>query len=144
MDEDDCSNTDIEATMKLILNTAIKNHCSQMDMPKNVIIISDMQFDSSNSYYRMNWNETLFESISKEYEKYGYKLPKICFWNVCSRDFDTIPMQKNELGLVLCSGFSTTNMKMFMSGKIDPYAILLEQINNKRYDIIEESIRNII
>lgn len=144
MDEDDCSNTNIEATMRLILRTAIKNHCSQADMPKNIIIISDMQFDSRTGYWGMNWNETLFESISKEYEKYGYKLPKICFWNVCSRDFDTIPMQKNELGLVLCSGFSTTNMKMFMSGKIDPYAILLEQINNKRYDIIEESIRNII
>ena len=144
MDEDDCSNTNIEATMRLILRTAIKNHCSQADMPKNIIIISDMQFDSRTGYWGMNWNETLFESISKEYEKYGYKLPKICFWNVCSRNFDTIPMQKNELGLVLCSGFSTTNMKMFMSGKINPYEILLEQINDKRYDVIGEAVHNII
>ena len=144
MDEDECSNTNIEATMRLILNTAIKNHCSQADMPKNIIIISDMQFDGRGSYGGMHWNESLFESIAKEYARYGYKLPKICFWNVCSRNFDTIPMQKNELGLVLCSGFSTTNMKMFMSGKIDPYAILLEQINNKRYDIIGEAVRNII
>ena len=146
MDEDDCSNTNIEATMRLILQTAIKNHCSQADMPKNIIIISDMQFDSRVGYWGrgMNWDETLFESISKEYEKYGYKLPKICFWNVCSRNFDTIPMQKNELGLVLCSGFSTTNMKMFMSGKINPYEILLEQINDKRYDVIGEAVHNII
>lgn len=144
LDEDDCSNTNIEATMRLILQTAIKNHCSQADMPKNIIIISDMQFDSRTGYWGMNWNETLFESISKEYEKYGYKLPKICFWNVCSRNFDTIPMQKNELGLVLCSGFSTTNMKMFMSGKINPYEILLEQINDKRYDVIGEAVHNII
>lgn len=148
--ESDCSNTDIEATMRLILHTAIRNHCSQEDMPKNIIIISDMQFDGSSSYGRyswnsgMNWNPSLFEEISKEYARYGYKLPRICFWNVCSRNFDTIPMQRNELGLVLCSGFSTTNMRMFMSGKFDPYEILLEQINNKRYDIIEESIRNII
>ena len=71
----------------------------------------------------------LFESIAKEYARYGYKLPKICFWNVCSRNFDTIPMQKNELGLVLCSGFSTTNMRMFMSGKFDPYEILLELVS---------------
>jgi hypothetical protein len=119
-------------------------------MPKNIIIISDMQFDGSSSYGRyswnggMNWNPTLFEEIAKEYARYGYKLPRICFWNVCSRDFNTIPMQRNELGLVLCSGFSTTNMRMFMSGKFDPYEILLEQINNKRYDVIEESIRNII
>ena len=147
--EDDCSNTNIEATMKLILRTALKNHCKQEDMPKNIIIISDMQFDGSRSHRSywssgMCWDESLFDEISREYAKHGYKLPRICFWNVCSRDFNTIPMQKNELGLVLCSGFSTTNMKMFMSGKFDPYEILLEQINNKRYDVITEAIHNII
>ena len=140
--EDDCSNTDIEATMRLILNTAVKNHCSQEDMPKNIIIISDMQFDSGR--WGFHWNSTLFEDIAKEYESYGYKLPKICFWNVCSRNITSIPMQKNELGLVLCSGFSVTNIKMFMSGKFDPYEILLEQISDKRYDIIEKAIIDII
>jgi len=140
--EDDCSNTDIEATMRLILNTAIANNCSQEDMPKNIIIISDMQFDSGR--YRFNWDNTLFENIAKEYESHGYKLPKICFWNVCSRNITSIPMQKNELGLVLCSGFSTTNLRMFMSGEINPYKVLLEQINNKRYNLIEEAIKNII
>ena len=140
--EDDCSNTDIEATMRLILNTAIANNCSQEDMPKNIIIISDMQFDSGR--YRFNWDNTLFENIAKEYESHGYKLPKICFWNVCSRNITSIPMQKNELGLVLCSGFSVTNLRMFMSGEINPYKVLLEQINNKRYDIIEKAIKDII
>lgn len=141
--ENDCSNTNIEATMRLILNTAIANHCSQEDMPKNIIIISDMQFDSGRNW-GFNWNNTLFENIAKEYEAHGYKLPKICFWNVCSRNITTIPMQKNELGLVLCSGFSTTNIKMFMSGKFDPYETLIEQINSDRYNIIEEAIKNII
>lgn len=140
--ENDCSNTNIEATMRLILKTAIANHCSQEDMPKNIIIISDMQFDIGR--YRFNWDNTLFEDIAKEYEAHGYKLPKICFWNVCSRNITSIPMQKNELGLVLCSGFSTTNIKMFMSGKFDPYEILIEQINSDRYNIIEEAIKNII
>lgn len=140
--KNDCSNTNIEATMKLILNTAVKNHCSQEDMPKNIIIISDMQFDGGR--WSFNWDNTLFEEISKEYESHGYKLPKICFWNVCSRDITSIPMQKNELGLVLCSGFSVVNMKMFMSGQLDPYEILLEQVNNKRYDVIENAIKDII
>ena len=53
-------------------------------------------------------------------------------------------MQNNELGLVLCSGFSITNMNMFMSGEINPYKILLEQINNHRYDAVEEAIKYII
>lgn len=138
-DEDDCSNTNIEATMQLILNTAVNNGLSQEEMPSNIVIISDMQFDARR--YGTNWNETIFEQISKDYEFAGYKLPKICFWNVSSRNFNTIPMQNNELGLVLCSGFSTNNMKMFMSGEINPYKILIEQINNPRYNIIEAAVR---
>ncbi len=142
--ESDCSNTDIAKTMKLILQTAINNKCTQDEMPKNIIIISDMQFDSGSRYYRFNWNKSLFEQIAEEYAMHGYKLPKIIFWNVSARNFSTIPMQNNELGLVLCSGFSTNNMRMFMSGEIDPYKVLLEQINNQRYDIIGESVINLI
>lgn len=140
--EADCSNTNIEATMRLILSTAINNKFTQEEMPANIVIISDMQFDGySRSFH---WNKTIFEKIADEYEYAGYKLPKICFWNVCSRNFNTVPMQKNELGLVLCSGFSVNNMKMFMSGEINPYKTLLEQINNTRYDIIETAVRGLI
>lgn len=142
--ENEISNTDIAATMRLILDTAIKNDCRQEDMPKNIIIISDMQFDSYGSYSPFNWDKTLFEKIAEEYYEYGYLLPKICFWNVSSRSFNTIPMQNNELGLVLCSGFSTTNIKMFMSGEINPYKVLLEQINNDRYNVIEERYNGVV
>ena len=92
----------------------------------------------------MNWNKTLFEEIAEEYERHGYKLPRLVFWNVNARNFSTIPMQNNELGLILCGGFSITNIKMFMSGKINPYEILLEQINSERYNIIEESITKLL
>ncbi len=140
--EDDCSNTNIEATMRLILDTAIENNLSQEEMPKNIVIISDMQFDVRR--YSFNWDKTLFEQIADDYAEAGYKLPKICFWNVSSWHRDTIPMQDNELGLVLCSGFSISNMNMFMSGEINPYKVLVEQINSPRYDNIENVIKDII
>ena len=140
---DDCSNTDIEKTMRLILDTAISNNMSQEDLPDTIIIISDMQFDASRSITRYcghNWNESLFDSISKEFANAGYKIPKICFWNLRGYNAKTIPMQKNELGLILCSGFSVNNLKMFMSGNLDPYKILLDTINSKRYDKVEEML----
>ena len=37
--------TNIEAVFDLLLDTAIKNHCTQDDLPQNVIIISDMEFN---------------------------------------------------------------------------------------------------
>ena len=141
--EDDCSNTNIQATMELILETAVANGVKPENMPENILIISDMQFDPYSKWYHFGWDKTLFEQISDDYKEAGYKLPKIIFWNVSDRNSDTIPMQDNERGLVLCSGFSINNMKMFMSGEIDPYKVLLEQLNSKRYQPVELAIKNL-
>ena len=136
----DYSNTDIYKTMKLILNTAVKNHVTYDQMPEMIVICSDMQFDGR----MFHFNKTLFEDIIDEYEAAGYKMPRICFWNINDRGECSIPIQQNELGLILCSGFSTNIMKMFMSGELDPYKVLLETINSKRYDAVEKAVKNVI
>lgn len=147
--ENDCSNTDMYKVMKLVLDAAVNNRLKQEDMPSNIIIVSDMQFDGrafNNSYYYgagHNWNKTLFEEISAEYNKYGYKLPRIIFWNLDAYNRTAIPMQDNELGLVLCSGYSVQTLKMVMSNELDPLKVLLEQVNNPRYDAVEEAIKDI-
>ena len=128
----DFSNTNIYATMRLILDTAIKNNVKQEEMPEMILIISDMQFDG----YLFNMSGSLFDNIKIQFECAGYKLPKICFWNVAGDYSDTIPLKENEYGLILCSGFSINIVKMFLSGEIDPYKILLDMINSKRYDPI--------
>lgn len=38
---DECSNTNIEKTFDLILDTAVRNHLKQEELPANVLIISD-------------------------------------------------------------------------------------------------------
>lgn len=136
----DCSNTDIYKTMKLVLETAIKNKMKQSDMPKRIVICSDMQFDGTKHHL----NQSLFDSIAKEFEQYNYRLPKICFWNLAGSVKNTIPMQENELGLVLCSSFSIQNLKMFMSGETDPYKVLMEAINSERYLPVEMAIKDVI
>lgn len=135
----DCSNTNIEATMMLILNTAVKNHCSQEDMPESIVIVSDMRFDQGCE----RANQSLFDSISERFEAYGYHMPKIVFWNVNeAMSKQTVPMQRNELGVVLMSGYSTQLMKMIMSGETDPYKVLLEAINAERYKPVENAVKN--
>lgn len=132
--ESECSNTNIYATMELILNTAVANKLSQDEMPEMILIISDMQFDGR----MFHMNGSLFDNIKREFEDVGYKLPKICFWNVAGRFSGTIPMQENEYGLILCSGFSVNIVKMFLSGKTDPYEILLDTLYSERYNPIGE------
>lgn len=136
----DWSNTDIYKTMMVILNAAVRNRIPQSEMPGSICILSDMQFDG----YRFNLNKTLFEDIIDEYEAAGYKMPKICFWNINNRRNKTVPLQENELGLILCSGFSVQIMNMFLSNKLDPYEILMEQVNSPRYDAVGEAIKDVM
>ena len=143
---DECANTNIEKVFDLILTTAIKHNMCQEDMPKNILIISDMEFDScaasgdSNMWRRNRPNQRLFEIIAERYADAGYQLPRLVFWNVNSRT-GTIPVKENELGVALVSGFSVNIVKMVMSNKLDPYECLLETLNSERYAPIEKALR---
>ena len=133
------SNTNIEAVFNLILDIAIENNVSQEEMVKNVLIISDMEFDAAQRSGFWSDRDSviltnpLFESIKKRYEKVGYKLPKLIFWNVNSRT-KTIPLLENEMGVTLVSGFSQNTLKMVMSDKFNPYEVLIDMITTSRYD----------
>lgn len=138
--ENDCSNTNIYKTMRLILDTAVNANMPQEEMPGMIVICSDMQFDGRSH----NLNQTLFEEIADEFTSHGYKMPKICFWNLSGRVNNTIPMQQNEMGLILCSSFSVQILKMFMSNKIDPLDVLMEQLDSERYLPVTEAVSDVI
>ncbi len=82
--------------------------------------------------------KTLLESIAAEYQAHGYILPRLIFWNVCSRT-NTIPLKENEAGVALVSGFNPAVYNMVLSNELDPYKCLLAQINSERYAAIEET-----
>lgn len=127
-------NTNIEKVFKLILETGKEYKLAQKDMPKNILIISDMEFD-----YAVDGDLSLrlFDSISQQYAIAGYKLPRLIFWNVNSRT-GTIPVKENELGVALVSGFSTNIAEMVMSSELDPLKVLLEKLSTERYKKIAE------
>lgn len=129
--------TNIEAVFDLILTTAIKNGAHQEEIPRNVLIISDMEFNRA--YCRGSYDERLFETIGKKYAEAGYKLPRLVFWNVNSRT-ETIPVRENDNGVALVSGFSANICKMVMSGKTDPYECLLEVLNSERYKLVGKCV----
>ena len=134
----------------LILDTAIRNRMAQEDIPANILIISDMEFDGCamcGSYNSNRWdgggtrvNHGLFKMIEQRYRDAGYKLPRLVFWNVNSRT-GTIPVRENDLGVALVSGFSVNICKMVMSGKADPFECLLEAINAERYRPVEDILK---
>lgn len=143
---DECANTNIEKVFYLILDTAIKNRMKQEDLPQNILIISDQEFDSCASCgnNRSSWDfkkpsQRLFDVIALKYANAGYSIPRLVFWNVNSRT-GTIPVKENELGVALVSGFSVNIAKMVLSNKLDPYECLLETLNSERYAPIEAAL----
>lgn len=130
--EDDCTNTNIQNVFELILKTARDNHICPEDMPKNILIISDMEFDPANSYWGFNAGTNVFTEMQMKYKLAGYQLPKLIFWNVNSRT-GAIPCINNENGVLLVSGFSQNILNMVMNGETDSYKALIKELDKKRY-----------
>ena len=140
---DDCSNTDIEKVFMLILQTAINADMKQSDLPDRILIVSDMEFDTATNQTRCVYGmKALFNELADRYAKYGYKLPKLVFWNVNSRT-KTIPMTENEMGVVLVSGFSPNIMSMVMSNQTDPWLALKEKLDSNRYDCVSDTLKSV-
>jgi hypothetical protein len=137
----DCTNTDIEAVFMLILQTAVNAHMTQSDLPDRILIISDMEFDTATNYTsRIYSMKSLFDELADRFSKYGYKLPKLVFWNVDSRT-NTIPMTENEMGVIMVSGYSPNIMSMIMSNQTDPWLALKEKLDDNRYDCISDILK---
>lgn len=123
------ANTNIEAVFRLILSTARKNKMKQSDIPKTILILSDMEFDMASSN---KVNQALFNQITSEYRQYGYDLPRLVFWNLNSRTH-TIPLCQNKLGIALVSGFSPVIANLVLSNELDPMKGLVNELLKDRY-----------
>ena len=140
-------NTNVEAVFDKMLDIAVKNHLRQSEIPANVIIISDMEFDAcacSNCVERVRgrWydterykvpDETLFETIERKWNQAGYQMPFLTFWNAEARQ-DNIPMRK-EGHVNYVSGFSQNIFDSLMKG-LTAEDLMYEKLNNKRYACI--------
>lgn len=129
-----CQNTNIEATFDMLLQTARKNNCSQNDLPKNLVIISDMEFDGTAYTNSGRFNRTVMETIEKKWNAYGYKMPNLVFWNVQARS-NNIPMEAKD-GVSLVSGMSPSIFKSVMTGKTAS-DLMYEALDQERYSVIK-------
>ena len=124
--------TDIKAVFDMLLNVAIKNHCSQDEIPANIIIISDMEFNQC--VRGANRMRTLFESIEDEWRMAGYQMPNLIFWNVDARQ-NNIPMSDKD-GVSFVSGFSPVLYEQIMAGKT-AQSLMFDKLDSERYKPIE-------
>ena len=135
--------TNVEAAFDMMLDVAIKNHLSQDDIPENLIIISDMEFNdcaTSGARSSSRWgsgmraNDTLFEAIAKKWKSHGYVMPKLVFWNVQARQ-NNIPMQDDGY-VSYVSGMSPVIFEQVMKG-LSAWDLMMDKLDSERYAPIE-------
>ncbi|KAG8976373.1 hypothetical protein FRB90_009199, partial [Tulasnella sp. 427] len=83
------------------------------EMVKRLFVFSDMQFDSACTD-NQKW-ETSHQQITEAFEKAGYDVPEIVYWNL-QGVVGAKPVTKDTPGVAMLSGFSGNMLKLFMEG----------------------------
>ena len=128
-----CENTNLQAVFDLVLDTAVKYHVPQADMPKSLIVISDMEIDAAR-----NPRGTTFNAQMKaDFAQAGYELPNMVYWCVDSRNGNVFHTEMDEHGVQLASGQSPSVFKAILNGVgLTPFDMMVETLNDPKYDCI--------
>jgi hypothetical protein len=126
--------TNLEATFDLILTSAIRDNIPEDQMPTQILIISDMEFNAAVR------GETNYEAIESRYQRSGYAMPKVVFWNVNGR-LGNVPVNAEQTGVGLVSGFSPAILTSVLACEdFTPRGIMLKTLGDKRYNPVRTCI----
>ena len=126
------NSTDLKAAFEKVLDIAEKNNISQEEMPKAIVVISDMEID-----YCGNRNWSFYDKMANKFHKAGYVIPNVIFWNVASRH-DVFHADSKRKGVQLASGQSVTVFKQILQNLgYNPIEAMENVINSERYDCIK-------
>ena len=124
--------TNLDAAFQYVLNHALNNHITNEDMPKALVVISDMEIDP---YFRGRRNMDFVQKWVAEFAKFGYTCPKLVMWNVEARN-DTFLSQSNDVLLVSGQSASTFyNLCSALGGKT-AWDFMCEVLNDPMYDCV--------
>ena len=125
MQEINAWNTDVDKVFELILQTAQENNLKQEELPEQILIISDMEFDKG----VYSTTGTNFNGWKKSFNEVGYNLPTIIFWNVAGST-NGVPTTKFENDVAMISGFSTNILSNLLTlDKYSPKDVMLERLS---------------
>lgn len=123
--------TNVLGVFQELLRIAKRNRVPKKDMPSNIVIISDMEFNSCG-------RNTNLSAAKTAYKEAGYPMPTLTFWNVNSRNNQT-PATKNEKDVFLVSGFSAETIgKVLNAEAVTPEDLMLEILNSERYAFVDD------
>ena len=132
------ADTNLEKAFELILEVALENHVPQEELPKALIIITDMQFNSCITDSRQT--ATFYTKMKDKFSAEGYKLPNVIFWNVSQRR-ETYQNKADAPNVFLVSGHSPSTFRHItnITAKT-PEELMYDILDNEMYNEISLSI----
>ena len=126
--------TNLNKVFDLILSKGSEQRLTNEQMPKLLIIFTDMEFNSAFPGTSM----TNFEAAKLQFESKGYKLPAIVFWNLRGNNsLKSTPVSYNEFGAALMAGYSGQQLALILKTedfeKMSAYSLMRSAIDHKRY-----------
>lgn len=122
--------TDLEAGFMKILNTCVSNNVSEKDVPKALVVVSDMEINQYSSRYGLDF----VDEMAKRFHVAGYEMPKLILWNVESRH-DIFHASKDNPYVQFASGSSTSTFKSILESiGMNAYEAMLKVLNDKLYE----------
>jgi len=128
-------NTDFIAVFKMLLTEATTYGLTPEQMPKKILVFTDMQFDAATDAGRY---KAAHAEVVGMYTTAGYTVPDIVFWNL--RDTKvSFPVRKDTPGVALMSGFSAEMLKLLMdNAPMTPYSMMLRAVSKYEVIVVDE------
>lgn len=125
-----CENTDLVKTFRMLKEIALT--AKSEDIPETIVVISDMQIDCGSCFYGSNV-ATEMESMRREWEKAGLKMPKLVYWNVEARG--AANFLDDGPNVTYVSGCSPVIFQQVISG-VTGYELMCRKLMSSRYEAI--------
>jgi len=124
-------NTNLEAVFTKLLDTAVQNELSESDMPRMLLLVSDMEFDGC----VVPPSDSAMAMVRRMYKEAGFEVPTLVFWRVNTvTSKGNIPVKFRENNVALVSGASPSNLKYILSAdKLNPMSIMMKVLDDERY-----------
>ena len=124
--------TNLMKGMEEILRVAIENRVPRNEMPKAMLVLSDMEIDA---YFRPTARWDFMDTLEAKFRAAGYQCPKLILWNINARN-DTFLSNREDVILVSGQSASTfKNLVRALNG-MTAYDYMVSILNGKAYEKI--------
>ena len=127
-----CENTNLASVFDLLLDCVINGKAKVKDLPKTLVVISDMEIDYMSTWYSKDKVQTEMDKIRDKWASHGLELPKLVYWNVSARQNTILD---NGPNISYVSGCSPVIFESVLTGKCG-VELMLEVLLKDRYKYI--------